>query len=883
MYPISASRLELDVQRHAALLEMADVLSRHHEPSDLFRALAPNLRAVVPFDFLNFALYKAAGEVMELHVWHGEDWLDVPEEVTVNQAAVGWVWEQQQSLTIDDLERETRFERGIKWVRDCEVRCYCVVPLTSPQTKLGALGFGSTRPHAFSSRQIHYLKRLADLVALCVDKTLFLSTLVEEKKRIELLLAQAGALSTANLQTLSPQFNQRGDSAETTNSLTQESDNPISFAFPDSLSEPEQLLAAYFKSSTMGLCVLDQQLRYLAINNTLAEMNGIPPAAHLGKTVREVLSDAAHPIELGLQRVLATGQPVLDLEISALLPARKEVGHWIEHYFPIKSAENTIDRVGAVVMEVSKQKKLEESFRALTGTLKKEKERLQVLLEISRVLATNWDVPQVFPKISAVLRRVLRHEGAYFGLYDEEKKVFVRQEVDFPLGKGLFSAAPSTTKGGPQDQAIAQRHAITFSKEEIAAFQSEPSVGTVAQSLLDEGIKSLCCVPLVRPGGTLGALSLASTRADAFLPEDVGLLNQVGAQLAIAMENARASSQIRELKDRLAEEKRCLEGAIHTELNFEEIIGNSPVLRKVLEDVATVAKSNATVLILGETGTGKELVARAIHRISHRKDKSFIKLNCAAIPTGLLESELFGHEKGAFTGAVNQKIGRMEMADMGTLFLDEVGDIPLELQPKLLRVLQDQEFERLGSTRTVKVNVRLIAATNRDLARSVAAHEFRSDLFYRINVFPIRVPPLRERRSDIPMLVRHFVEKFSRRMDRHIETIPSDTLSALMNWHWPGNVRELENFIERSVILSNGTALHAPLAELTEASRSNFSDHTLENAERGHIIRVLRETGGVIAGPLGAAHRLGLKRTTLQSKIQKLGITREDYVNSKEG
>ncbi len=380
----------------------------------------------------------------------------------------------------------------------------------------------------------------------------------------------------------------------------------------------------------------------------------------------------------------------------------------------------------------------------------------------------------------------------------------------------------------------------------------------------------------------MGALSLASTRVDAFHPEDLSLLNQVGAQLAIALENARVSNQIRELKDRLAEEKRYLEGEIRTEHNFEEIIGTSPVLKKVLEDVTTVATSNATVLILGETGTGKELVARAIHRISRRRDKNFIKVNCAAIPTGLLESELFGHEKGAFTGAVSQKIGRMELADLGTLFLDEVGDIPLELQPKLLRVLQDQEFERLGSTRTVKVNVRLIAATNRDLAMRVAAHEFRSDLFYRINVFPVRVPPLRDRRADIPMLVRYFVDKFSRRMDRRIETISSETMNALMNWHWPGNVRELENFIERSVILSDSTALHAPLAELIEANRGNSSDYTLENAEREHIIRVLRETGGVIGGPEGAAHRLGLKRTTLQSKIQKLGIRREDYIEPKK-
>jgi formate hydrogenlyase transcriptional activator len=328
----------------------------------------------------------------------------------------------------------------------------------------------------------------------------------------------------------------------------------------------------------------------------------------------------------------------------------------------------------------------------------------------------------------------------------------------------------------------------------------------------------------------------------------------------------------------LEHEKRFLEGEPRARLHFEDIIGEGPVLSHVLDQVAIVAPSDATVLILGETGTGKGLVARAIHRSSKRKDRSFVVLNCAAIPTGLLESELFGHEKGAFTGAVSQKIGRLELADKGTLFLDEIGEIPLELQPKLLRVLQDHEFERLGGTRTIKVDLRLIAATNRDLARSVAEKEFRSDLFYRLNVFPVRLPSLRERREDIPLLVRYFVRKFAREMDRGIETVPSETMNTLIHWHWPGNVRELENFIERSVILTEGAALRAPLAEIqTESVDAASFEHSLEGAEREHIVRVLRETGGMISGPSGAAQQLGLKRTTLQSKMQRLGITRRDY------
>jgi len=322
-----------------------------------------------------------------------------------------------------------------------------------------------------------------------------------------------------------------------------------------------------------------------------------------------------------------------------------------------------------------------------------------------------------------------------------------------------------------------------------------------------------------------------------------------------------------------------LEDEIRSELNFEEIVGESATLKQVLDKARTVAPSDATVLILGETGTGKELIARAIHRMSSRKNASFVKLNCAAIPAGLLESELFGHEKGAFTGAVSQKMGRLELADKGTLFLDEVGELPLEVQPKLLRVLQDHEFERLGSTRTIRVDIRLIAATNRDLAKSVAGRQFRSDLYYRLNVFPIRMPELRERKEDIPLLVRYLVQKFARRMNKQVETIPAETMNALASWEWPGNVRELENFIERSVILSQGPILRVPLVELNLATEDSHSDSTLESLQRENIIRVLRETGGVLGGPRGAAARLGLKRTTLQYKMQKLGIAREEYAN----
>jgi formate hydrogenlyase transcriptional activator len=335
------------------------------------------------------------------------------------------------------------------------------------------------------------------------------------------------------------------------------------------------------------------------------------------------------------------------------------------------------------------------------------------------------------------------------------------------------------------------------------------------------------------------------------------------------------ADRLEEQRDRLAQEKSYLQDQIRAELGFEEIIGQSPALKAVLKQAKVVAPTDSSVLLLGETGTGKELVARAVHSLSARADKNFIKLSCAAVPTGLLESELFGHEKGAFTSAVSQKIGRLELADKGTLFLDEVGELPLELQPKLLRVLQDREFERLGGVRTLRVDVRIISATNRDLRTDVAEKRFREDLFYRLNVFPISLPPLRERRTDIALLIHHFVQKYAARMGKHIETIPDETMRVLENESWPGNVRELENMIERMVILSKGEVLAAPPLEL-EGPQDLDADNLTE-MEREHIIRILQETNGVLSGPQGAASRLGLKRTTLQSMLKRLGIEPQEF------
>jgi formate hydrogenlyase transcriptional activator len=386
--------------------------------------------------------------------------------------------------------------------------------------------------------------------------------------------------------------------------------------------------------------------------------------------------------------------------------------------------------------------------------------------------------------------------------------------------------------------------------------------------------RSFYGLPLSTPRGCLGSLGVASSQPNSFTPDDVEFLAQVANQLSLAIENWLAHRAIADLQNKLAEGSVSDEDELIEATNFNGIVGKSSALRKVLKQIETVAPTNSNVLIFGETGTGKELVARAIHHLSARRSNAFVRVNCAAIPTGLLESELFGHERGAFTGAIMRKAGRFEVADKGTLFLDEVGDIPLELQPKLLRVLQEREFERLGSTRTQQVDVRVVAATHRDLKQMVQDGEFRSDLYYRLHVFPLSVPPLRERREDIPLLVRHFVDEYARRMNRCIETIPAQAMEALRSYSWPGNVRELQNFIERTVILSPGCVLRPPLAELKQAAVQTPSSElsTLEEMEREHVLRALKESNWVTGGPKGAAVRLGMKRTTLAYRIRKLNI-----------
>ncbi len=686
-------RADFALQQCQALLEVSESIASHRDLRALFHDLAQRLPRVVSFDFLNLVLHDPARNIMRLHILESRLPTTIPpnSELPVEKSPGGLVWQTQQPLLVLNAEQETRFPQVMQLLREHNVKSLCMLPLTTAQRRLGALGFGCVRDCAYGEADLEFLLQVASQVAVAVDNAL---------------------------------------------------------NYQDAQSYQQQLA--------------------------------------------------------------------------------------------------------------------------------RERDRLRLLLDINNALVSNLDLRQLFAAIAAGLRRVMRHDYTSLALLDPETNQLRLHALDFPAGKGIVQEEMviEPLEGCLPGKAVISRKPVVLRFADCEqARRSE-----MARRHIAEGLKSACFIPLINRDRVLGTLNVGSLREDAFTQEDLELLTQVANQIAIAVENALAFRQVAELKERLAEEKLYLEDEIRTEHNFEEIVGESAALKRVLKQLETVAPTDSTVLIQGETGTGKELIARAIHNLSTRREGTFVKINCAAIPSGLLESELFGHEKGAFTGAIAQKIGRFELAHQGTLFLDEVGDIPLELQPKLLRVLQDQEFERLGSTRTIRVDVRLVAATNLDLAQMVADRQFRGDLYYRLNVFPIIAPSLRERSEDIPLLVRYFAQKYARRMNKQIETIPGEAMEALSRYAWPGNIRELENFIERAVILSRGTVLHVSLADLRPpAEVLTGGITTLESAEREHILRALRETNWVIGGPQGAAARLGIKRTTLQSKMRKLAISRPSY------
>ena len=854
------------------LIQVSEAIATHRDLTTLFRDLARRLPAIVPFELIALFLHDPEKNVMRVHMLGGADGDRIPPglEVPVDASFSGQVFTTQQPVSVRTRQEAARFPTAAALVDLIGVESFCMLPLTTTVRPLGAMGFGSSRPAAFDESMLEYLDLVVRQTAVAVDNVLHDNSaravqeqLSEERDRLRLLLEVSESIASHhNLNELFRDLNERLPPVvpfDYINLLLHDSSKDVMrlhiLVAPES-STIRPGLELPVAESAAGLVWKTQQP--VVVDNVDTEQR----FPRLIAMMREngVQSFCAMPLTTALRRLGSLG-------FGRLTPTAYKAED-------LRFMQQVANQVAVAVDNVLH----DESVRAAHQLLTRERDRLQLLLDVNNAVVSRLDLDDVFTSVTTCLQRVIPHEHSSLLLYEPETRQF-RKHVPRVAGKDFVvkdCEVDAQSAKSPAGVAITTRRAALFAEEDLRALATE---SCIAKRVLEEGFKSVCSAPLLSHDRVLGVLNIASKRPGAFSQDDVELLGQVAQQIAIAVENGLAFREIAELKEKLNTEKLYLEDEIRTEHNFEEIIGQSSALKQVLKQVEIVAPTDSTVLIQGETGTGKELIARAIHNLSGRGGRTFVKLNCAAIPTGLLESELFGHERGAFTGAIAQRVGRFELAHGGTLFLDEVGDIPLELQSKLLRALQEQEFERLGSTRTIRVDVRLVAATNRDLVAMVADKEFRSDLYYRLNVFPIANPPLRERQDDVAALVRYFTQKFSRRMNKRIETIPVETMAALSRYYWPGNIRELENFIERAVIVSRGPTLEVPLAELHhhpphQAPEGARPLSTLEETEREHIRLALHQANWQVGGPSGAAVRLGMKRTTLQSKMAKLGIER---------
>jgi formate hydrogenlyase transcriptional activator len=778
-------------------------------------------------------------------------------EGPVEESPAGLVWQTQEPIIVPDLAEERRWPKVTEHMSEDGVNSFCIVPLTTAVRRLGAMGFLSLQKEAYGETDLEFLQQVGKQVAVAVDNVLHHQDLIRGRDQLRLLLEVSESIAShRNLEELFRDLAQRLPQIvpfDYINAVLHEPARDVMrlwllvTATPSTISPGLELP---IDESPGGLVWKTQ--RPLTVNDVTQEQRFPKLMAMLREN--GVQSFCVVPLTTAQRRLGAMGfgsfgqRAYQDAEINFMQQVANQVAVAVDNVLHAASAQSAQQQ------------------------LKYERDRLSLVLEINNAVVSHLELPKLLKAISGCLGRVIPHDLAWFCLYDPVAHQLQTHALDFPSHQDFAEAGdPIPLEGTPEGLAFTTQQPVLIRNLSLTEFPAE-----IIKRGAAAGLKSGCAVPLISHGRALGTLSVVSMQAEAFSDDDAKLFSWIGAQVALAAANSMAYQEISSLKDKLAKEKLYLEEEIQTEYNFEEIVGDSRALKLLLKEIQTVAATDSTVLVLGETGSGKELVARALHNRSGRRERTFVKLNCAAIPTGLLESELFGHEKGAFTGAIATKIGRFELADRGTIFLDEVGEIPLELQVKLLRVLQEQEFERLGSTRTIHVNVRVIAATNRDLGRMVEEQEFRSDLYYRLKVFPITVPPLRDRPEDVPLLVRHFAQKFAQRMKKRIETIPSEAMKALQTYHWPGNVRELENFIERAVILTQGQDLLVSLTELkrTPGHSTKSGTTTLEQAEREHILKTLRETNWTIGGPAGAATKLGMKRTTLQSKMQKLGIAR---------
>ena len=862
---LNLKRAESERDRFQLMLEINNAVVSHLNLQDLVKTISASLRDIMPHDAAGIALYEPEHNHLReyTNVFYTEvAAFRVGDTIPLEGTPAGQVFTTGKPLLVKrpDLDQYPADRYSREPVQDSP-KSACLALISTHGRKLGIAGVSSTKPDNFTEKDLELFTHVCDQIAIAVQNSLNFEAANRERVRAQMLLEINNAITTnLDLHAL--------------------------------IQATSACLRDYFQHDFAGVALYDDEINQLIVHSIdLAQPDKYlvagKPFDHKGTltglafTSREpVVRNRFDPNETtwsmarkfhdehGLRSMCFIPMIWGDRNVGVL-----NLGCRREDAFSESDVELLTHIAGQVAIAFQNSLNFQRATKAT--------ERTQTLLEASNAITTTLELRELLRRTSACLRSYFNHDVTGLALYDENTNTLLVHGIDRD-DNSTFAAEGTSfpLDNGPLAQAFITGKPILEWRIDLIA-DLPPDLKAAAAA----GWRSGACIPLIARDRKLGVLGLASYRDDAFARIDGELLVNIAGQVAMAVENVLQYRQIESLKNVLASEKGYLEEEIKTQYNFAEIVGQSNALRQVLKQVETVAPTDSTVLLIGETGTGKELIARAIHNLSSRNERTLVKLNCAAIPTGLLESELFGHEKGAFTGAVTSRVGRFELAHQGTLLLDEIGEIPLDLQPKLLRVLQEHEFERLGSSRTIKTDARLIAATNCDLAQMVQQKTFRSDLFYRLNVFPIMIPPLRERSGDIPLLVGYFAQKHAARMNKHIKTIPTPTMEALCGYHWPGNVRELENFIERSVILSRAAELESPLTELRSldgAAVAAAADGpgapvkaklgTMDDMERTYIEEVLRHANGMIAGKGGAAEILGMPSSTLRSRMKKLGI-----------
>ncbi|MBV8206399.1 MAG: sigma 54-interacting transcriptional regulator [Acidobacteria bacterium] len=846
------------------LAEVSRLVSHRYDLPETFDGLLRHLRRALEVDILALALPKNTGSAMQLRYSCSSGVVDaeLPSELSLEESPSAAAWATQETVLIDmdDGLIERRWPKLVAELRKAGLRTYCSLPLTAGDRRIGALGVGSRKCHAFGEDDVELLQQVCIPAAMAVENELIREH--ADRYRNDLLQARDHA---AQLLRLSSAV----------------AEQPTVEAVLHSL---RGVLANINGVHSAALYLLSDDRKALR----LYAMDHASDGPDLPKGMEIACTGAFSQVVMNQEAVCAPDCAKEMLRSPQLAPFAGRVGQRSAYLFPVTTSRKQYGVLTFTSAE-GKQFGAEDAELlsslashlavALEGALSvdaaagyqqqlaEERDRLALLLEINNHIVSRLEADDLFPAVAASMRKHFANDLTSLWLVNKQTGLAERKFLDFPTGKGFLAKANVAVPAVLESDWFRRRMPRICSAE---LAELPPALREACRA---ESIVSAVLIPLAGASGALGLLVMTSRKAHAFREADLDLLSQIGTQISLVLDNALAYGRLRASHEDSEVQRLYLESEIRAEHNFEEMIGDSPAWRRVVHQITTVAPTDAGVLLLGETGTGKELIARAIHSRSRRRDRTLVKLSCAAVPMGLLESELFGHEKGAFTGALTKQVGRFELANRGSLFLDEVGDIPLELQTKLLRALQEQEFERLGNPHTIKVDVRVIAATHCDLTQMVKDRAFRQDLYYRLNVFPILVPPLRERGADIELLVRHFVAKYAGRMHKRIESIPAGTMKVFRKYPWPGNIRELEHFIERAVILSATDVLQAPVEELSaEAAAANVP--TLEEGEREQILQALQACQWVIGGPKGAAARLAINRSTLNSRMRKLGISR---------